>query len=252
MARPGANPGGRESSGFPSSVPSPGVPSPGPASARACCDRSPGPPRDASGSGRTPPAVCGVDGSSRVAARSGRVGLHPRRVAVPRLVTMAVRQERARYAEPLPSGLREREDRPVLRESLGPAPGLPGRRTLTPARHATAPAGRTDGRREAWAEKCCPPAGTPPGRVARTPGSAAERPRHRPPGAPDARRSPGPPGRLAGPLQRRPTPTPPPHAPPHRNPHAAPPTPGVLRSGHPPRPSGPCGGPSRPPLTSAF
>lgn len=89
----------------------------------------------------------------------------------------------------------------------------------------------------------------PPGRVARTPGSAAERPRHRPPGAPDARRSPG---RLAGPPQRRPTPAPPPHVPPHRNPHAVPPTPGVLRSGPPPRPSGPRTGPSAPPLTSAF
>ncbi|MEV4448321.1 PucR family transcriptional regulator [Streptomyces mirabilis] len=37
---------------------------------------------------------------------------------VPQLVAMAVRQERARYAEALLSGLREREDWPVLRETL--------------------------------------------------------------------------------------------------------------------------------------
>ncbi|KPI14997.1 hypothetical protein OK006_2870 [Actinobacteria bacterium OK006] len=131
-------------------------------------------------------------------------------------------------------------------------PGAPGAVASLPGAGASGPeSAPTGGRAPRALGRKVPPPGryAPPGPVARTPGSAAERPRHRPPGAPDARRSPG---RLAGPPQHRLTPAPPPHAPPHRNPHAVPPTPGVLRSGPPPRPSGPCTGPSAPPLTSAF
>ncbi|MER7684224.1 helix-turn-helix domain-containing protein [Streptomyces sp. NPDC097610] len=139
------------------------------------------------------------------------------------------------------------------RTAMAPVPGLPGRRTLTPTQHAAVPArhrpSRTGGRREAWAEKCCPS-----GRYA--PGSRRPHPRlrRRAPPSSTARRTrrPAAPGRLAGPPRRRLTPPPPPHAPPHRNPHAVPPTPGVLRSRPPPRVSGPRTGPSIPPLTSAF